>query len=59
VFFKNLVYVQYDLTGDGPIQLGEDVPDCVLYDLEGKTTTLHSFMKDYTQPLVVFAGSWT
>lgn len=59
-FFKTLIHVQFDLTGDGPIQVGDDVPDCKLYDLNGKETTLHTFIDEASpQPLVVFAGSWT
>jgi len=62
VFFKDLIHVKYDLTGDGPLQLKEECPDAVLWNLNGERTSLHHFIKEAkakSLPLAVLAGSWT
>jgi len=61
-FFSTLVHVKYDLTGDGPIQHGDECPDTSLYELDGQPTSLSHYMnkaKQMNLPLVVIAGSWT
>ena len=76
-FFKTLIHVQYDLTGtvrfqkcfwfirsqgDGPLQEGDECPNTLLYELDGRPTSLMHYMdkgKEMNLPLVVIAGSWT
>ncbi|KAL6068759.1 hypothetical protein QOT17_007942 [Balamuthia mandrillaris] len=61
-FLKDLLHVKYDLTGDGPLRVGQEVPECQLHDLHGNPKLLSSFVQrsvESGRPLVVFAGSWT
>jgi len=61
-YFKTLIHVKFDLTGDGPLQEGDECPDTLLYELDGKQTSLSHYMnvaKEKGLPLVVIAGSWT
>jgi len=48
--------------GDGPLQEGDECPNTLLYELEGRPTSLMHYMdkaKEMNLPLVVIAGSWT
>jgi len=62
-FFKTLVHVQMDLTGDGPLKPGDPAANATLYTLD--THEKQEFLtyvqqsKDKDKPLVVLAGSWT
>jgi len=61
-FFKTLVHVKFDLTGDGPLQVGDECPDTLLHELDGTPTSLSHYInkaKEQKVPLVVIAGSWT
>jgi len=65
-FFRTLTHVKFDLTGDGPLQIGEEIPnakDIVLHELDSDATvTLGDKIESNRtsgKALVVFAGSWT
>jgi len=61
-FFKTLVHVQLDFTGDGNLQIGGVAPSVPLCRLDSSSTSLQAFIdfaKAESKPLVVFAGSWT
>jgi len=62
MFFKTLIHVQMDFTGDGPIQVGDTAVSVVLHELDQKEIELSFFLEQAQQmnrPLVVFSGSWT
>jgi len=65
-FFKTLTHVKYDLTGDGPLQIGDEISnakDIILHHLDSASTvTLEEMIlssKSKGVPLVILAGSWT
>jgi len=57
-FMANLLHVKYDLTGEGPINAGDELHDVVLHNFDESPKSLTQFMTN-NRPLVVFAGSWT
>jgi len=62
LFFKDLIHVKMDFTGDGPIQVGDPLVSVPLHELNGKEIQFSSFLQkaqEACRPLVVFAGSWT
>jgi len=61
-FFNTLVHVQLDFTGPGHLEVGDPIPDLVLFDLnKNQTSLMHYCLESQKQskPLVIFGGSWT
>jgi len=65
-FLKTLTHVKYDITGDGPIEPGQDITTLTkgvqLHNLDGQPIDFGDYVaksQNEGKPLVIFAGSMT